>query len=74
MTPFRIYDTVIFGAGPACMVEQYKLCKAKEEFVIEEKSNNVGGLSKTFIVHEDDLEFRTDLGPHRFYTEEESFT
>ena len=69
MTPSRKYDTVIFGAGPAGMAAAIELCKAKEEFVIVEKSKNVGGLSKTHIIHEDDLEFRTDIGPHRFYAE-----
>ncbi len=45
-----------------------ELAKAGRDFLIVEKDNQVGGLAKTYIFKEGDLIFRTDNGPHRFYS------
>ena len=45
-----------------------ELAKAKRDFLIVEKDSQVGGLAKTYIFKEGDLIFRTDNGPHRFYS------
>ena len=69
--PKEKYEIVIVGAGPAGMAAAFELCKAKREFIVIEKSHAVGGLAKTHIIREGDLEFRTDIGPHRFYSKKE---
>ena len=60
--------TVIIGAGPAGMAAAMELLKADEEFCLVEKQNGVGGLARTYVIREGDLEFRTDNGPHRFFS------
>lgn len=59
---------VIVGAGPAGMAAAMELNKAKQPFMLIEKNNHVGGLAITYIYLEGDLEFRTDNGPHRFFS------
>jgi protoporphyrinogen oxidase len=55
---------LILGAGPAGIGAAYELDKAGKPFTVIEKNDRVGGLSRTFEYGE----FRTDLGPHRFYS------
>ncbi len=55
---------VILGAGAAGMSAAYELYKNKVHSVIIEKDSQVGGLAKTYQFGE----FRTDNGPHRFYS------
>lgn len=55
---------LIMGAGPAGMAAALELDKAGKSVMIIEKSDSVGGLSKTFQYGE----FRTDIGPHRFFS------
>ncbi|MBP6945051.1 FAD-dependent oxidoreductase [Patescibacteria group bacterium] len=62
------YQTIIIGAGPAGMAAAMELSKAKKEFGLVEKADRVGGLSKTYTVQEGELIFRTDNGPHRFFS------
>lgn len=45
-----------------------ELAKAKRDFLIVEKDSQVGGLAKTYEFKEGDLVFRTDNGPHRFFS------
>jgi protoporphyrinogen oxidase len=61
-------DILIIGAGPAGLAAAAELAKAKKDFVIVEKALSVGGLSKTYEFREDELVFRTDNGPHRFFS------
>ncbi len=66
-------DTLIIGAGPAGLAAAMELSKAGKKFVIVEKSASVGGLSKTYEYREreadgTELVFRTDNGPHRFFS------
>lgn len=60
--------TLIVGAGPAGLATAMELYKAKEDFLVIEKQSSVGGLAQTYIFKEDDLIFRTDNGPHRFFS------
>ena len=65
--PVRI-ATLIIGAGPAGMAAAMELDKAGREFAVVERAPGVGGLSRTYVVREGELEFRTDNGPHRFFS------
>ncbi|TRZ95211.1 FAD-binding protein [bacterium] len=57
--------TLILGAGPAGMAAALELHKAGQPFIVIEKNERVGGLAKTF----DYGGFRTDVGPHRFFSQ-----
>lgn len=59
---------LIIGAGPAGMAAGMKLSNASKKFTIIEKDKQVGGLSKTYEIQEGPLTFRTDNGPHRFFS------
>lgn len=58
-------SVLILGAGPAGMAAAFELHKANKSFIVIEKSDKVGGLAKTFQYGE----FRTDTGPHRFFSQ-----
>ena len=58
-------DVLILGAGPAGMAAAFELCKADKSFTVIEKNDTVGGLARTFQYGE----FRTDTGPHRFFSQ-----
>ena len=60
------YWTIIVGGGPSGMAAALELYRAKKDFILIEKCSAIGGLSKTLIFKEKELEFRTDIGPHRF--------
>jgi protoporphyrinogen oxidase len=57
-------DNIILGAGPSGLAAGFELNKAKKTFIVFEKDAQVGGLAKTL----DYGEFRTDIGPHRFFS------
>jgi protoporphyrinogen oxidase len=60
---------LIIGAGPAglaCAAELFQ--SGSHAVTIVERDPQVGGLAKTLSFREGDLEFRTDIGPHRFYS------
>lgn len=61
-------DTLIIGAGPAGLATAMELSKAGKDFIVIEKENAVGGLAKTYTFTEGDFVFRTDNGPHRFFS------
>lgn len=58
-------DVLILGAGPAGMAAAFELHKAGKSLMVIEKNETVGGLARTFKYGE----FRTDTGPHRFYSQ-----
>ena len=60
--------TLIIGAGPAGLAAAMELSRAGKEFRVIEKSATVGGLAKTYSFEENGLVFRTDNGPHRFFS------
>lgn len=57
-------DILILGAGPAGMAAAIELWKAGKSLILVEKDTQVGGLAKTLQFGE----FRTDNGPHRFFS------
>ncbi len=66
--PERV-DTLIIGAGPAGMATAMELGWAGKSFAVVEKAPQVGGLAKTYTITEPDgLVFKTDNGPHRFFS------
>jgi len=60
----RRIETLIIGAGPAGLAAAIKLARSNKNFLVVEKDSKVGGLSKTFNFDG----FRTDIGPHRFFS------
>lgn len=58
----------ILGAGPAGMSTAMELSKHGKIATIIEKDVRVGGLAQTLTFQEGDLAFRTDIGPHRFFS------
>lgn len=60
--------TLIIGAGPAGLACAMELLKEGKDFTLVEADSQVGGLAKTYVFKEGDLEFRTDNGPHRFFS------
>jgi protoporphyrinogen oxidase len=63
-----VVATLIVGAGPAGLAAAMELDKAGMEFAVVEKADGVGGLARTYVFREGDAEFRTDNGPHRFFS------
>jgi protoporphyrinogen oxidase len=59
---------LIIGAGPAGMAAAMELCKKDQPFVVIEKDDRVGGLSKTYKFQEGEEVFLSDNGPHRFFS------
>ena len=59
---------VIIGAGPAGLTAAYELNKQGQTTILLEKSNQVGGISRTECYKG----YRFDIGGHRFYTKVES--
>ena len=57
-------NTLIIGAGAAGLASAIELWKANKNFTVIEKNGNVGGLARTLQFGE----FRTDIGPHRFFS------
>lgn len=61
-------DILILGAGPAGMACAMELHNARKTPTIIEKSSKIGGLAKTLEFKEGEYVFRTDIGPHRFFS------
>lgn len=65
-------ETLIIGAGPAGLSCAMELFKENRDFIVIEKQLQVGGLSKTYIFKEGKYIFRTDNGPHRFFSKNQA--
>lgn len=61
-------ENLILGAGPAGMACAMELHNKGKKSLIIEKDSAVGGLAKTLTFKEGNLIFRTDMGPHRFFS------
>ncbi len=59
---------LVLGAGPSGMACAMELSKSNKTSLIIEKENSVGGFAKTLEFKDQDLSFRTDIGPHRFFS------
>ncbi len=57
-------DVLILGAGPAGTSAAFKLKDSNKTLLVLEKDKQIGGLAKTL----DFGEFKSDVGPHRFYS------
>ena len=57
--------TLILGAGPAGLACAMELYRSSHTFTVVEKDKQVGGLAKTYRFGK----FRTDNGPHRFFSQ-----
>ncbi len=62
------HPLIILGAGPAGMAAAMELQKAGRSSIIIEKAAQVGGLAKTIVFEEKEGTYRTDIGPHRFFS------
>lgn len=56
---------LILGGGPSGMAAAFELHKADKSFIVIEKNETVGGLARTLQYGE----FRTDIGGHRFFSQ-----
>ena len=61
-------EILILGAGPAGMACAMELTNAGKKSIIIEKEGRVGGLASTLTFNSKGHEFRTDIGPHRFFS------
>jgi len=61
-------EIIILGGGPAGMACAIELANSNRKFILLEKENKVGGLAKTLIFKKGKNFFRTDIGPHRFFS------
>lgn len=61
-------NILILGGGPARMACAMELHNAGKISTIIEKDNRIGGLAKTLDFKEGNFLFRTDIGPHRFFS------
>ena len=61
-------NIIIIGGGPAGMACAMELHNAGKTSTIIEKDSKIGGLAKTLEFKEDKFLFRTDIGPHRFFS------
>lgn len=64
-------EILIIGAGPAGLACAMELARAGEKAVLIERDDAIGGLAKTLTFREGELVFRTDIGPHRFFSKNE---
>ncbi len=64
MLKHKSNEILILGAGPAGMACSMELFKQTIPFILVEKEKQVGGLSKTYKFGK----YRSDNGPHRFFS------
>lgn len=64
MSTDNLSGTLILGGGPAGVSAGYELSKNHRKSTILERWDKVGGLAKTI----DYGEWRSDIGPHRFFS------
>jgi protoporphyrinogen oxidase len=61
-------NILIIGAGAAGLACAMELSKNGHAITIVEKDTQVGGLAQTLTFQEGENLFRTDIGPHRFFS------
>jgi len=64
-------EILIVGAGPAGLACAMELNRSGRRSVVIERDAEVGGLAKTLLIREGEDLFRTDIGPHRFFSKNE---
>ena len=60
---------MILGGGPSGLACAYGLIDKAYQTTILEKDKKTGGFGKTIEFTEDNLIFKTDIGPHRFFSQ-----
>ncbi|MFH1670634.1 MAG: FAD-dependent oxidoreductase [Patescibacteria group bacterium] len=61
-------NIIVLGAGPAGMAAALELSRAGKRVTVIEKDSQVGGLAKTYVFNEPEGTYRSDNGPHRFFS------
>lgn len=61
-------QVLIIGAGPAGLAAAWELSSKGYACFLLEKENQVGGICRTLEFEHSGEKYRTDLGPHRFFT------
>ncbi len=61
-------EILIIGAGPAGLACAMELARSGRRSEIVERDPAIGGLAKTLEFRQGDDLFRTDIGPHRFFS------
>ncbi|MFW6026260.1 MAG: NAD(P)-binding protein, partial [Candidatus Woesearchaeota archaeon] len=65
-------DNLILGGGVSGMSCAMELYNHDKKCLVIEKENKVGGLAKTLSFKEEgELNFKTDIGPHRFFSKKD---
>ncbi len=72
LMPGGMMRNIIIGAGPAGLSAAYNLSKHDITSLILEKDTVIGGLSKTISKEYDGETYKTDAGPHRFFSQNPS--
>src|SRR3989339_609853 len=61
-------SVLILGGGPSGMAASFELARSKAPVTLVEKAPQIGGLAKTLQFETPEGVFRTDIGPHRFFS------
>jgi len=61
-------NNIIIGAGPAGISASYELSRHGLKCTVLEKQSRTGGICKTLEFTYDGDSYRTDIGPHRFFS------
>jgi len=64
-------EILIIGAGPAGLACAMELARAGRRADIVERDDAIGGLAKTLTFEDGGEVWRTDIGPHRFFSKNE---
>ena len=64
-------EILIIGAGPAGLACAMELARSGRRADIVERDDAIGGLAKTLVIEEGGETWRTDIGPHRFFSKNE---
>ncbi|OGJ83689.1 hypothetical protein A3J91_04910 [Candidatus Peribacteria bacterium RIFOXYC2_FULL_58_10] len=67
-SPDSSSGVLVLGGGPAGMAAAFELSRAGKRVTVVEREENVGGLAKTLVIHRPEGTYRTDIGPHRFFS------
>ncbi len=68
-----LLKNIIIGAGPAGLSAAYNLARHEVgDSLVLEKDSLIGGLAKTLEFKHDGETYRTDTGPHRFFSQNPS--
>ena len=61
-------SVLILGGGPSGMAASFELARSSAPVTLIERAPQIGGLAKTLQFETPEGVFRTDIGPHRFFS------